>query len=104
VAHAALARIALADDAPQRAAAHAREAIDLLEGADPDETYRGDVWLAVYEALHAAGDPRAADVLATAADWIRRTAAEQVPEEFVDSYLNRNPANRALLTLATRRR
>jgi DNA-binding SARP family transcriptional activator/tetratricopeptide (TPR) repeat protein len=103
VAHAALARIALADGAPQRAATHAREAIRLLEGADPDETYRGDIWLAAYQALHAAGDPGAVSLLQHAVTWIRRTADEDVPPEYRDSFLNRNPVNRELLTLATRR-
>ena len=102
VAHASLARIALADGAPQRAAMHARDAIGLLEGADPDETYRGDVWLVAHKALHAAGDPGAVPLLQHAVAWIRRTAEEDVPPEFRDSFLNRNPANRELLTLATR--
>jgi DNA-binding SARP family transcriptional activator len=102
VAHAALARIALADGAPQRAATHAREAINLVEGADPDETYRGDVWLAAYQALQAAEDPNAVPLLQHAVAWIRRTAEEDVPPECRDSFLYRNPANRELLTSATR--
>lgn len=104
VAQAALARIALADRAPQRAALHAREAIALLAQTDPDETYRGDIWLAAYRALAAVDDPHAQDVLKSAVAWIRQVAEQAVPPEFRDSFLNRNPVNRELLTLATRQR
>jgi hypothetical protein len=104
VAQAALTRIALADRAPQRAALHAREAIGLLAQADPDETYRGDIWLAAYRALVAVGDPHADDVLNSAVTWITQVAQQAVPAAFGDSFLNRNPVNRELLTLASRRR
>jgi tetratricopeptide (TPR) repeat protein len=104
VAQAALTRIALADRAPQRAALHAREAIWLLAQADPDETYRGDIWLAAYRALVAVGDPHADDVMNSAVTWITQVAQQAVPTEFRDGFLNRNPVNRDLLTMATRLR
>jgi hypothetical protein len=40
-------------------------------------------------------------VLAPALDWLRQ-AATQVPEAFRDSFMNRNPIHRELLTAATR--
>jgi hypothetical protein len=41
--------------------------------------------------------------LARGAQWVRRVALPQVPEEFRDSFLQRNPSNRALLAAADRR-
>ena len=35
--------------------------------------------------------------------WVRRVALPQVPDEFRDSFLQRNPSNRALLAAADRR-
>jgi DNA-binding SARP family transcriptional activator/tetratricopeptide (TPR) repeat protein len=47
-------------------------------------------------------DPdRAAALLRKAAGWLHRTAAEQVPAEFRDSFLRRVPAHRDLLALAS---
>lgn len=43
-------------------------------------------------------------VLAAAVRWIRETALPQVPDAFRDSFLNRNPVNRALLTAESRLR
>jgi hypothetical protein len=41
--------------------------------------------------------------LARGAQWVRRVALPQVPDAFRDSFLQRNPANRALLAAADRR-
>ena len=41
--------------------------------------------------------------LAHGTDWVRRVALPNVPDEFRDSFLQRNPANRALLAAADRR-
>ena len=46
---------------------------------------------------------RAAQLLATAVTWIQHTAAAHVPDAYRDSFLHRNPINRALLTAASRR-
>ena len=57
------------------------------------------------EILLAAGEAdRAAELLAVAVAWIRQTALPQVPEAFRESFLDRNPVNRALLTAESRRR
>jgi DNA-binding SARP family transcriptional activator/tetratricopeptide (TPR) repeat protein len=54
------------------------------------------------EILRACGKlEQAASVLAEAVAWIRQTAT-QVPAAFQDSFLHRNPVNRALLTSVTR--
>ncbi len=47
---------------------------------------------------------RAAELLATAVAWIQHTAATHVPDAYRDSFLHRNPVNRALLTAASRLR
>lgn len=58
-----------------------------------------------FEILMASGErERAAAELATAVRWIRDTALPQVPEAFRDSFLNRNPVNRSLLTAEGRLR
>jgi hypothetical protein len=41
-------------------------------------------------------------VVRRGAQWLQRTAADEVPSEFRDSFLHRNPVNRELLVLATR--
>ncbi|MEO7338151.1 MAG: hypothetical protein ABIV63_16380 [Caldimonas sp.] len=40
--------------------------------------------------------------LARGAQWVRRVALPQVPDEFRASFLHRNPTNRALLAAADR--
>ncbi|HTN50425.1 MAG TPA: BTAD domain-containing putative transcriptional regulator [Burkholderiaceae bacterium] len=55
-----------------------------------------------FEVLRAAGEhERAAAALAPAVAWLRQ-AASQVPEAFRDSFLDRNPVHRGVLTAATR--
>jgi hypothetical protein len=50
------------------------------------------------EILRASGSAeRSAALLAEALGWLRLTALPQVPEAFRDSFLHRNPVNRALL-------
>jgi hypothetical protein len=40
--------------------------------------------------------------LAQGRDWVLRTARDEVPEPFRDSFLHRNPVNRELLAVAAR--
>jgi tetratricopeptide (TPR) repeat protein len=47
---------------------------------------------------------RAAALLGAAVNWIRQIALPQVPEAFRESFLHRNPVNRALLTAQSRQR
>ena len=54
--------------------------------------------------FEASGDgDQAMMALAHGALWVRRTALPNVPEAFRDSFLQRNPTNRALLAAADRR-
>ena len=41
--------------------------------------------------------------LAHGAQWVRRIALPNVPDEYRDSFMQRNPTNRALLAAADRR-
>jgi hypothetical protein len=76
-------------------AAQGRQTVALLPAA---------LWLHCGRALMAAGDERQAKrVLTQGHDWLRTTAAEQVPESFRDSFLNRQPVHRELLALASHR-
>jgi hypothetical protein len=81
----------------------AQLALALAEVYEPELTFTSEVAALLWRVLHAASDERADAVLGAAVDRIHRTAAEQVPAEFRDSYLNRFAANRELLTAATRR-
>jgi DNA-binding SARP family transcriptional activator len=87
----------------EQAAAHAREALRRLRDTSPTNLYRGEIWLAAAEALASTAPEGRAAVLRAAETWIRSTAQLRVPESYRDSFLHRNPVNRELLTLASRR-
>jgi len=75
-----------------------------LERLAPISIYPAELWWILFQALDAAAEPSAAiDCLRRAVDWITQTALPNVPEEFKDSFLSRNPINRAILTTASRR-
>jgi DNA-binding SARP family transcriptional activator len=79
------------------AAARARELAHVFDGWEPNSIYPPEAWLIAAQALAAAGDARAADAAAARGRaWVRDTALPNVPDEFRDSFLNRNPVNRAL--------
>ncbi|MGH8797435.1 MAG: tetratricopeptide repeat protein, partial [Caldimonas sp.] len=98
------ARSALACGHTAVAVGHAIEALALWPEHVPDDFYVGEVWLAAATCLDAAHDPRLAGVLEHAIGWIGSTARDHVPEEFRDSFLNRNAANRELIAMAVRHR
>ncbi|MCX8006137.1 MAG: hypothetical protein N2688_14475, partial [Burkholderiaceae bacterium] len=100
-----LARLALQAGELDTALRALAETQQTSEEIEPNDLYRGELWLTAVVALRGAG--RAEDAeghLRQALGAVRRIAAEQVPPEFRDSFLNRNPVNRELLTLATRDR
>jgi DNA-binding SARP family transcriptional activator len=84
-----------------------REALAALaladEGRHDTITLPAELWLHAGRALAAAGDPRSGEVIERGRRWVVETAASQVPEAFRDSFLHRNPVNRELLALASRR-
>jgi DNA-binding SARP family transcriptional activator/tetratricopeptide (TPR) repeat protein len=86
---------------PARARREAVEVLALHErGLRSIVLLPAEPWLHASRALRSAGDPAADAIAQQGADWLRRTAREQVPEPFRDSFLQRNPVNRALLALA----
>ena len=75
-----------------------------LGKAQPADMYPADAWwiaVEVFDACSASEEAQAA--LQHGARWIRETCANHVPAEFRDSFLGRNPVNRALLAAAGRR-
>ena len=81
-----------------------REVPRSLRGVQPADMYRAEAWWIEFEVFGAGGDlVDATTALAKAVDWIDTVALPNVPDEFSDSFLNRNPINRAILTTASRR-
>jgi tetratricopeptide (TPR) repeat protein len=86
------------------AAATIRELMPQLAQLQPADLYLGQAWWVAAQVFEASGDgDKALMALAQGALWVRRTALPNVPDEFVDSFLQRNPTNRALLAAADRR-
>ena len=86
------------------AAAAMQEVVARMASVPPADLYRGQAWWLAAQVFDANGDSaQALMALAQGTDWVRRVALPHVPEEFRDSFLQRNPANRALLAAADRR-
>lgn len=87
-----------------RALPELRELLPQLADVQPADMYLPQAYWIAMQTFDAGGDAGAAGAaLAHGVDWIRRTALPHVPEEFHDSFLDRNPVNRSLLTTAMRR-
>jgi hypothetical protein len=85
------------------AAGKARSLLVTATRTTPWTSYMGELYWNAHQALAAAGDQDAArTALERAVRWIDN-ALPNVPAEFKDSFLNRNPINRAILTTASRR-
>jgi tetratricopeptide (TPR) repeat protein len=86
------------------AARTAREAVAQIDQVLPADLYLGEAWWIAAQVFEAHGDgDEALLALARGAQWVRRVALPQVPEPFRDSFLQRNPHNRALLAAADRK-
>jgi len=85
------------DAAP--AAALAAELFARLPGCHPSDVYLAETWWTIHRALDGVPERRseARAALEQGVGWVRDVAARQVPDEFRDSFLDRNPVNRALL-------
>jgi len=94
----------LRDGAPAMAAAAAEQALALAPDIDAYGLYKPELWWHAALALQAAGHAeRAAACVRHAAAWVHeRVRQGDVPPEFVDSFLHRNPVNRELLAWAGR--
>ena len=100
---AALALRAHADAKPETAADGARRALKLLEEFEPEGLYRAEVWaIAATVFTRASAHDEAERAVRDGARWIAATALSHVPEEFRDSFLNRNRVNLELRLAASR--
>jgi len=90
---------------PEAAAQVARELADDLARYAAIGLSPAEYWWIIFQAFDAAGaDPSARAALGRSVDWIRATAQAQVAEDFRESFLDRNPLHRTVLTTATRMR
>jgi len=81
-----------------------RELVPQWATLQPADLYLGQAWWLAAQVFEASGDgDQALMAVAQGAQWVRRTALPNVPDEFRDSFLQRNPSNRALLAAADRR-
>ncbi len=85
-------------------AAEMHRLLPRLDSTRPADMYFAEAWWIAYEVFEANHDPASATAaLRRARDWIHQTAQSSVPDEFRDSFLSRNPINRAIVTAASRR-
>ncbi|MGZ5157154.1 MAG: ATP-binding protein [Caldimonas sp.] len=81
-----------------------RELVPQFAAVQPADLYFGHAWWLACQVFEASGDgDQALMALAHGAQWVRRVALPNVPEAFRDSFMQRNPTNRALLAAADRR-
>ena len=83
----------------ERAVAGTENLARLLEAQVASVLTKADV---LVQALAPVAPAEARHALDQALQWVQDTARRQVPAEFRDSFLHRNPANRELLALAAR--
>ncbi len=89
----------------EEAAAVMRELLPQLAQVQPADIYPGQVWWLATQVFDASGDgDQALMALAHGAQWVRRVALPHVPQAFRESFLQRNPSNRALLAAADLKR
>ena len=98
--HVRAAACALALDAPARALPHVEAALRLARRYLPDSFYLPEIWLVAARTLATLGrDAAARKACAEGRAWIQRAHDTQVPDEFRESFLRRNPVNSELLSL-----
>ena len=89
--------------AQEKASAGAADVLPMFAHCQPADMYWPEAQWIVVQALKGAGAHQVADdVLGQAANWIEHEALPQVPPPFRDSFLQRNPVNRAMLAAAKR--
>jgi uncharacterized membrane-anchored protein len=75
------------------------EAIRLLGPCDPVDLYQGEVLFTYYQVLKANQDKGANGWLEQSLTWLM-DVANKVPSEYLESFLKRNPVNKAILDKA----
>ncbi len=105
--HALAARLATASAAhaardPATVLEHARGALQLMRRHTLASSYRPRYWQMCHELLWPLDPESGRRALREGVDWVHTVARYHVPDEFRDSFLHRNPVNRALLRAAMR--
>ena len=91
-------------DEAMKAAALLRTLLPRLGEVQPADMYVPEAWWIAVQAFDACGaSDEATMALAQGIRWIRQHALPHVPEAFRDSFMQRNPVNRAMLAAASRR-
>ncbi len=78
------------------------QAMRLIETYDPDHLYRAEVFDAHFQALEANHHPETHAHLQRTLNWLLETADHHVSPGFRESFMTRNPVNRAILEAAKR--
>jgi DNA-binding SARP family transcriptional activator len=99
-AHTRYAQILLTLDRPEHALQHTEEAQGLLASFDSNHVRRNEVLLTHQRALEANHHPDAPAHLERTLSWLLEVADNNVPSEYRQSFLERNPHNAAILELA----
>ena len=87
----------------ERALVHAHAVLEVPADVVADDLYPAERWWILARVFEAAGlAAQQQEAIAAGRDWVQHTARSQVGEPFRDSFLHRNPVNRALLALAGR--
>lgn len=97
-----LAQVLLGLKQDVKAKEHSADAIRLLETYDPVDFYLGEVFWTHYQALKANQDKGANGWLKQTLTWLMDVANNKVPPDYRDSFLTRNPVNKAILDEAKR--
>jgi tetratricopeptide (TPR) repeat protein len=84
------------------AAEHSSSAINLLASYTPQSLTSGEVFFTHYQILDMMKDASATRWLEQSLAWLMDVAANHVPAEYHDSFLTKNPVNKAILDEATR--
>jgi hypothetical protein len=87
-------------DAGGAAAVASRLLQHLDEAGSPPGNYPPELWWLAYQGLRANEPAAAQAALIHAVQWVRQRARDHVPEHHRESFLNRNPVNRAVLSAA----
>lgn len=102
-AHVRAAACMAAQQAWSRALPQVQAALALAEGHQPESFYVAELWLVAAQVFHAAGETRsAARASADGQAWVQARHDHDVPAPFRESFLHRNPTNRALRALPLR--
>jgi DNA-binding SARP family transcriptional activator len=97
-----LAQVLLGLEQDVKAKEHSAETIRLLELYDPVDFYLGEVFWTHYQTLKATKDKGAKEWLEQTLAWLLELANSKVPSDYRETFLSRNPVNKAMLDEAKR--